>query len=219
MKLISIIVRVYNEEKNIKRAIQCLINQIYENIEIIVVNDGSTDGTLLILEDLQKQDNRIKIFNLSHYGHSRTCKEGIKNAKGTYVTFCDADDYVDKNYIQTLYENIGNADLLCCGYTKEFSDGRSIKFNENLNENTYQNEKMEELKLNLMHPHKSISPMMWCKLFKSELLKQSAELLDDNKVSIGQDRVISYSYILKCKKINVIDFWGYHYTELSLIHI
>ena len=94
---ISIIIPAYNAAKYIKRCIISLLNQTYKNIEIIVVNDGSTDNTLDILKNYD-----IKVINQENLGVSCARNNGLKNCSGDYITFVDSDDYVDKNYIEDI---------------------------------------------------------------------------------------------------------------------
>lgn len=104
--LISIIVPVYNVESYLKFCIDSLISQTYKNIEIILVNDGSTDRSKKICEDYANQDNRIILINQKNKGLSGARNTGVKNCNGEYLTFVDSDDYIDKDYIECLYNMI-----------------------------------------------------------------------------------------------------------------
>ena len=104
-ELVSIIVPVYNAEKTIKRCVQSIICQTYSNIEVIVINDGSNDKSLHIMEELKKLDKRICIINKKNTGVSDTRNIGINSAKGQWIMFVDADDYIDANTIEEMYNN------------------------------------------------------------------------------------------------------------------
>lgn len=107
---ISIIVPVYNVEKYLSRCIESLINQIYQNIEIICINDGSTDNSLQILENYTNKDNRIKVINQQNQGVSVARNIGLDNATGDYILFVDADDWLEISACETLTKQI-EADL------------------------------------------------------------------------------------------------------------
>ena len=100
---VSIIVPVYNTEKYIGKCLESLIAQTLKEIEIICVNDGSTDNSLKILNYYQNKDLRIKIVNQKNSGPGKSRNTGIKIAKGDFIGFVDGDDWVDKNYFEKLY--------------------------------------------------------------------------------------------------------------------
>ena len=114
MKKITVIVPVYNTENYIEKCINSITGQTYKELEIIVVNDGSTDNSLKILEKLQSKDNRIKIINQENKGVSAARNKGLDNATGEYIAFVDSDDYLDKNMYEKLvsYMEEANADLV-----------------------------------------------------------------------------------------------------------
>lgn len=114
--LISIIVPVYNVERYISRCIESLINQTYINIEIILVDDGSTDNSYNICEKYAKEDLRVKLFHKKNGGVSSARNIGLKNAKGEYITFVDSDDWVKDDMIEHLLKklNDNNVDISIC---------------------------------------------------------------------------------------------------------
>lgn len=118
-KKVSIIVPVYNVEEFLPDCLNSLINQTYENIEIILINDGSRDGSLEILKSFAQKDSRIIIFDNENHGVSYTRNFGIKNSTGDYIAFVDSDDVVAKNYIENLVNSLeeNNVDMSICGYT------------------------------------------------------------------------------------------------------
>ena len=118
MELISIIIPVYNCENYLERCIQTVMNQTYKNIEILLINDGSTDNSLQICERLKTTDERIRVFNKLNSGVSSTRKYGVNHATGDFIMFVDSDDWIDKDtceYLMKLQKRI-NADVVCCDY-------------------------------------------------------------------------------------------------------
>ncbi len=118
MNKISVVVPAYNAEKKIENCIQSILNQTYDNLEIVVVNDGSTDGTLDILKGLFNKDSRIKIVDIKNGGVSHARNTGIDNATGDYITFVDSDDTIEPGmyeYLINLIDKYG-VDIAHCSY-------------------------------------------------------------------------------------------------------
>lgn len=115
---ISIIVPIYNVEKYLPRCIESLMGQTYKNIEIILVNDGSTDNCRHICNDYKKRDNRIIVFHQKNAGVSNARNTGLKVASGQFVGFCDPDDWVESKMYEEMLAAINkkNADIAICGY-------------------------------------------------------------------------------------------------------
>ncbi len=114
--LISIIIPVYNVEKYLEECIESCINQTYRNIEIILINDGSTDNSLEICQKYANIDNRIIVKSISNSGVAHARNVGIGVSKGDYITFIDSDDFVDKRYCELMYKVLEErkADIACC---------------------------------------------------------------------------------------------------------
>lgn len=118
MDKISIIIPVYNGEKYIERCIKSVINQTYSNIEIILINDGSTDNTLNIIKKYMNKEKRIILIDKLNEGVSAARNQGIKKATGKYICFCDADDMYDEKYIEIMYNTIKEkkTDVVRCNF-------------------------------------------------------------------------------------------------------
>ena len=104
--LITILVPFYNVEKYITQCIESIINQTYKNLEIILIDDGSTDNSLKICKEFQKNDSRINVIKKKHEGVSSSRNIGIKIAHGEYIMFIDSDDFVSKNFVKELYSAV-----------------------------------------------------------------------------------------------------------------
>lgn len=135
MDLISVIIPVYNVEKYLNKCIDSVIKQDYKNIEILIVNDGSTDNSKEIGTYYEKKDERIKLINIENSGVSNARNIGIRSANGKYITFIDSDDYVEKDYVSELYKMCtkNKADISICGiqsyapkYEKIFKKNKTI---------------------------------------------------------------------------------------------
>lgn len=134
--LISVIVPVYNVQAYLTNCINSILNQSYKNIEIILVDDGSTDESSSICDSYVKKDNRIKVIHKENGGLSDARNIGIKSAKGKYITFVDSDDYLDENYVKALYILItkNNSDIACSGMKRTDSlNDKIVNKNEKIN--------------------------------------------------------------------------------------
>jgi len=163
-ELISIIINAYNEEKHIKKCIDSVIRQTYKNLEIVVINDGSTDNTLSILNSYD--DSRLKIITHENKGLSLSRNDGIDNSNGKYVYFLDADDFIEQDNIEYLYNLIikYDADMSTCGSIDVYNYDVKI---ENMQEKIDILSNIEMLKKVLLNKNNSVN--IWNKLIKKEL--------------------------------------------------
>ena len=115
---------IYNVKNYLAKCVDSILNQTYKNLEIILVNDGSTDGSEIICEELKKKDKRIRIINQKNGGLSSARNTGIRNANGKYIQFVDSDDWIDYECIEELHNCIykDNSDISICGIIMSFQD-------------------------------------------------------------------------------------------------
>lgn len=208
--LISIIVPVYNVEKYIDRCINSIVNQTYNNLEIILVDDGSKDKSRELVDSWALKDTRIKVFHKSNGGLSDARNFGINKANGEYISFVDSDDYVDTLFIDSLYSVIKefNVKIACIGiveFNKKYCDVVSdfkIKNTELLN-------KEEALEyLFLLDKYRDYA----CnKLYKKTLFDNVAYPVGFNSEDIGT----TYLLIDKCEKVAYNSEKMYFYFQRS----
>lgn len=208
-ELISIIIPVYNSEKYLEKCLDSVIMQTYSNIEIVIINDGSTDKSGGICELYEKQDSRIKVCHISNGGVSNARNLGIQICKGQYICFVDSDDTIKNNYIEELYRDLvfKKSDLSICGVEvkgKHAADLKSrfkeIKLNKNYIE--------EFLELN-----KSYLLYGPCnKIYKTTVIK-SNHILFDVTTSYGEDLLFNFQYLSHIEKISYTDNTNYFYIK------
>lgn len=168
--LISIVIPVYNMEKRVEKCLQTVIGQTYQNLEIIVVNDGSTDGSLQICRSFEKIDDRVHVIDKKNEGVSAARNTALDIISGNYVAFIDSDDYVSDNYIQMLYETLkkNNADIVECGaVVVNESTGTSGKILPRFQVENNQNQIVSAFCRN-----EGANDYLWNKLFKKELFDE-----------------------------------------------
>ena len=201
--LISIIINVYNCEKYISKCIESAINQTYKNLEILIINDGSTDKTLEICK--KNKDSRIKIITTKNQGLSMSRNTGLDNAKGKYLYFIDADDYIDNDTIEYLYKLIikYDADLATCNPLTIFNyDFKKIEEKEIIKNI----DNIEMLKKVLLA--ENVAGATWNKLVKKELYDN---IRFENRII--NDLVVTYKIVLKAKKIIYSNQKKYYYLK------
>ena len=124
MSEISIIIPTYNVEKYIDKCFESIVNQTFKDFEVIVINDGSTDQTLRLIKEWEKQDSRFTVIDKTNEGVGKTRNLGLSIAKAPYVIFIDPDDYLHAQMLEKLYKEIklSNASLAICEYYDCFED-------------------------------------------------------------------------------------------------
>lgn len=194
-ELISIIVPIYNSSSYLKNCLQCLINQTYKNIEIILIDDGSTDDSYKICSKIKKKDNRIKLFSKKNGGAAAAKNLGIKKSKGTYICFVDSDDLVSYDYVDYLYNLIikSKCDMSVACYTVK--SGKK-EYNIGKNQSSKQLTNRECLKKILLTDGITVS--LCAKMYKRELLVKN--LL--NEGFPYEDDGAMYKLILQCNNIS-----------------
>jgi glycosyltransferase involved in cell wall biosynthesis len=127
-ELISVVVLVYNTEQYISKCLSSILKQTYQNLEIIVINDGSTDRSSKIINRIASKDKRIKIFERENKGRYLSRLEGYKKAKGKYILYVDSDDWISKDMIELMYKNLKEykADVVRCQYKHYENDSLTI---------------------------------------------------------------------------------------------
>lgn len=203
---ISIIIPAYNTSKYIDRMIESVCNQTYKDLEIIIVDDGSTDDTLSICNDYAKKDSRIQVFHKENEGVTKARDFGIYKSSGKYLAFVDSDDTIEPEMYEILYNNLikYNADISHCGHKTIFPNG-NIDYHFNTKEIRDQDNKTGVI--DLMMGDK-VEPGLCTKLYRKCLFNA---LQYDKSMKINEDYVINLLVFSKAKKSIFIDIPLYNY--------
>ncbi len=208
MDLISVIVPVYNGEVYIEECIDSIIKQSYKDLEIIILNDGSKDSTDSICKEFANRDGRINYIDQPNIGVSKTREKGIKIAKGEYIMFVDADDYLDETCIETLYEAMQrhNADVAACSVV-DLEYGKATK------KHLYENEVITDRNrlLGDFFKYKRYICTLWGKLYKKSLF----ERLVFPEMKYGEDSYIVNQVFHKADAVVLSSNVGYFYRIIS----
>lgn len=215
--LISVIVPIYMIERYIGICIESIIKQTYKNLEIILVDDGSKDKCPEICDLYARKDSRIKVIHNSNGGLVSARKSGLRESNGRYITYVDGDDWIEPDFIESLYESASkyDADMVCAGFTRVLFS-RSARFINNLQTGVYEKDDLKKLWRTMasLAPYykNGISTYVWNKLFRREILLDSQNMVD-NRITLGEDGAVTYPALLKCKKVVVIENVAYHYRQ------
>lgn len=213
--LISIVIPVYNTEQMLCTCLDSIVNQTYRQIEIILVDDGSTDGSGEICDRYMRQDNRIKVFHIKNQGLVNARKIGVNAAAGDYVGFVDSDDYIELNAIQAMYQMTenGTVEMVGCGCITD-NCGIFGEMGNLADPGIYEGTALERLKGSMMFDIQMGGPSVFqsasCKIFKRDILNKTKELID-NRLTVGEDAAIVYNFLLHANKIVLSDDKFYHY--------
>ena len=198
---VSVVVPIYNAEKYIESCIKSILDQTYKRIELILVNDGSTDNSLQICKEKQKEDNRIVVVTQANAGVTKARSEGLNRATGEWVCFVDADDSLPTDSIQLLYDNSEGVEIVI-GQVSHIGDYEwdYPRFNGE------------------MGPMEAIEAMFHGKIHSGPVARLMRRELFDCKtfdipraITYGEDFIMNYEVFQKAKKIRIIDSVVYNY--------
>lgn len=219
--LLSVIVPMYNVKNYIEDCLNSIMVQTYKNIEIIVIDDGSTDGSTELCQRYLETDDRIIYYKQKNRGVINARLKGVELSKAAYVAFVDADDYIEPNMFEILMENIKQYDIVCCGliYWK-----RNLQVFNDMKRNHQSLKEMEVVWSKMIcdfekQKYNTLLPSMNAKIFKRDLALNILENMNKDIV-YGEDAVFVYRYVLECKSAYFLKkaLYHYRYRENSVVH-
>lgn len=214
--LLSVVVPVYNVEQYLNRCIESIRNQNYKNLEIILVDDGSTDDSPKICDVYAARDKRIKVIHKENEGLVSARKVGIQIAAGEYVTYVDSDDWIAEDMYEIMMQEAikHNADIITSGLYRDYETSSVIEI-DNIPEGIYDLEHIEKEILPVMiytgnFFESGVNIHLYNKLFKRKIALEN-QLQVDDKIRVADDAALVYPCILDAKKIVVLHKCFYHY--------
>ena len=224
--LVSVIVPIYNVEKYLSQCLESIVNQSYRELEIILVDDGSTDGSVQTIELFSKSDDRIKVIYQNNLGASAARNAGISIAKGEYIVFVDSDDWLDTGIVELALEKaINGFDLVFWGYNKVFlSNVRkgNVWFNEDRSFNAIDVRELllyriigpnDEEMLNLMSLDNFSMP--WSKLYRRDIIEHNNVHFRPTQEVASEDLLFNFDYLIHCKQAFFLNKTGYYYRKFN----
>lgn len=220
-ELISIIVPIYNSEQYLEKCINSIVNQTYKKLEIILVDDGSTDSSGKICDEYAQNDNRIRVIHKKNGGQQDARSAGIALANGTFMGFVDSDDWIDADMYENLYQNIGSSDLVTSGLWRYDKSGARNKVVDALEAGVYDAQSEHFCENLIVFKGNTEGGMfggilnnVWNKLFKTSMVKE-CDVFTNVNIKYGEDLLFTIVYALMCKKVVVTHECYYHYQYNS----
>lgn len=203
--LISVIVPVYNIEQYLQRCLDSLFAQTYKNLEIILVDDGSTDKSPNICDRYKEKDERAVVIHKENGGAADARNLALDICHGVYISFVDGDDYLDEKYLEILYKDLEEtqADISICSWEEVTAQEEKRTTNAETKQEVFNTEEALE---NLLYQRKFDSAM-WCKLYKRCLFED----IRFPKGNLYEDIAIIYKIFAGAKKIVYRNYKGYYY--------
>lgn len=213
-ELITIVIPVYNLELYIRKCLDSIMNQSYRNIEVIIVDNGSTDGTYDICDEYTKLDTRFKLFKELHKGVSYARNSGIEKASGKYILFVDGDDTIASNYVEQLYNAKINlkSDMVFCGC--HFIDGNTECVKRIAEDHQDSGNLCNDFYKIYLGNTRIIVGTPFCKLFDMELIRK-LNLRFNTQFINHEDAIFSFTYLGYCKTYSIIDNTYYNYWQYN----
>ena len=214
MEKISVIIPVYNVEAYIEKCLKSIMEQTYKNLEIILIDDGSTDNSGKICDEYAKKDTRINVIHRKNGGLSVARNDGIKIAKGEYICFVDSDDYVTENYCEVLYNTLksNNADISAVSYKEIRDEGIPVLDADEKDKTKFNNECIiydnDEIIIQMLK-WETFRNMAWNKLYKTEKVKKHLFL----EGYAFEDIYFSYEILSDVKRVAYINTPCYYYIR------
>lgn len=214
MNLVTVIIPVYNVEAYLKKCIDSVLGQSYKDIEVILVDDGSSDGSYSICKEFSEKDKRVRCYHTKNLGLSNARNVGLDHANGEYIVFVDSDDFVHRNMIETLLFKADNADLVICNYER-VSDAQKVTQDIKCLKDEYWDIKR------FWHNYYWSGLRVFCCVAWNKLYKK--KLFDNVRYPVGkihEDEYIIGDIVSQCNKIKVISDSLYFYVqrENSIMH-
>ena len=206
MKKTSVIVPVFNGEKYLELCVQSILTQSYSNLELILIDDGSTDRSGLICDAFAQADSRVTVIHKENGGVSSARNQGLNHISGAYVIFIDADDYLDTDMVEFLVDLLerNHADISQCGYRRIV--GETVRLVNDTHKTYVMN---REEALGYLITGKLFASGLWNKLYKAEIIK---DLRFDTEIVINEDVLFSFNAFQKAETIVFSDYLKYNYV-------
>ncbi len=211
---VSVIVPIYNIDQYIEQCISSIIMQTYDKLQIVLVDDGSTDRSGQICDQYQKKDVRIVVIHKQNEGLVPARKTGLLAATGKYICYVDGDDWIEPDFIEYLLAGMERAgtELSVADYFCDMEE-YSWKVQERQQAGVYDTKELISTMLYTGEFYEfGISQFVWAKLFRRDVLYEIQMQVDD-RIFCGEDVAVTYPYILKTRKICFLSYAGYHYRQ------
>jgi glycosyltransferase EpsH len=216
MKAISVIIPVYNTEQHLRQCLDSVLAQSFTDFEIILVDDGSTDGSELICDEYAQKDSRVRVIHQTNQGVSPARNAAMKIAEGKYITFIDSDDFVDDGFFMHAYNTLekNGCELYISGLIREFYDKdghvfQTLVYSVNESHDYTVREFLEDLGVN----YEIDAIYGTCDKFYRRSIIEEHDITYDVTMNIGEDTTFNFEYLKYVNKIHFTSLSFYHYRK------
>lgn len=215
---LSVIIPVFNSGKYLEKCITSILGQTFTEFELILVDDGSTDGSSEICDRYAVLDKRISVIHQNNSGSVSARKAGVLKATGEYISFADSDDWIEPEMYEDLFKSGYNSDIIACGFT--FSGkGEERYYTNMIDSGIYEGDRLQTVLKSVLftgrYYESGINPALWNKLFKRELIIPLYNMCP-LKIRMGDDAMITYPALFLSGKLAVLnDIRAYHYRRYN----
>lgn len=218
MPKVSVIIPIYNVEKYVKQCLDSIINQTLTDIEIICINDGSSDNSINILNEYAQKDERIKIISQVNQGQGVARNNGIKVATGEYIGFVDPDDFIDLSMYEKMYKvaKSNDVDLIECTYRQYYEKSKEIVVRQNPIE--LPKDETFDWRISPDYVFRGTILSVWNKLFKASFVRENNIAFSQTK--LAEDHIFTIKSRILAKKISFLDnpLYTYRVSENSSVN-
>ena len=220
---ISVIVPVYNKVNYLEQCIDSILSQTYDSLELLLVDDGSSDGSGAVCDKYADRDERVRVFHRKNGGPTAAVMTGLREAGGDYYTFIDSDDYVSSDMLQKMAECLTGqkGEIVCCNHVLE-KQTETIPVTLPLIPGVYEGTRLDEqIKAQLLGSEERIIPMSRCMKLCEKSVFEGNEKYYDTRLRMGDDFNLVYPALLAATRIVIMEkalFYHYRYVEDSIVH-
>lgn len=208
--LISVIIPVYNTEKYLKACLESVLLQTWSPLEVILIDDGSTDRCKEILASYAEQNSNFVVVYKENEGVSKARNIGLQKARGDYIAFCDSDDVMSPQMLEMLFSNLKetDADISCCGLSK-FLDSEKVAFQVKQQRKVLEGDDMYAAVIQCPN----CAGYSWNKLFRRSILNQEPPIYFPMDIAVVEDEVFVLEVLSRCRRICITNAQLYGYRD------
>ncbi len=220
--LVSVIVPVYNKKKYLKQCVDSILAQTYRELELLLVDDESTDGSGEICDRYAARDSRVKVIHKKNSGPTAACAAGMEKAAGGYYMFVDSDDYLEPEAIEKMAERLEGlpGEVVCCNYVME-KQRKTEQVRCSAKPGVYEGERLKRIKEGLIGQEQRAVSLSRCMKLCGKSLFEGNEIYYDYSLRFGDDANLMYPALLGSSRIVIMEdafYYHYRYVTGSLVH-
>lgn len=221
---LSIAVPVYNTKPYLEACLQSIINQTYQDIEILIIDDGSTDGSDVVCKAFADKDNRVIYIRQENRGLIGARRTGVEHASGEFLMFVDSDDWIEPDMAEFLLRQVQNSDMVTTGVYYETSSEAVVEYLDQYDEGEYWEASKDFLLKTMIYDMESdtlqrLTPWIWNKLYRTKIAKRVYGSVNADN-AFAEDGVFLYNYLICSGSVKICHkcFYHYRYREDSMFH-